>query len=1172
MDRNSSIGLVDHRHARSAAAISAQVVQVVSFDVFDTLIHRNAFEPKDIFSRVSKHRTLVSHPLTSRFAMLRAKAERDLRLRFKAQGKQIDPTLSQIYEELAVLSGESLESVYKFRDVELQTELASALSRNPIKSLYDYAQALGKIIVLCSDMYLPRATIEAMLNKCGYTGPHELFLSCEIGVTKKHGTVFDHIASALDVAPSAIVHFGDNAISDVKRAEAAGWKAMKTPSLQELFFAQNEALIGLFPTFKSAGQIKSEATRQNYALLWRYIFGDQVDAEGNADCIGSPRGFGYVALGPFLLSLSLWMLRQAKQKNIDHIAFLARDGHLPIQSTRMLAEALNQDIALTYLPISRRAVFPYFLHQPGGIEYILSIRYDPRQTIGRFLRERFGQTAFDIFVDAAKSTSGLEPESFIKDHSDFVFDLMRTNLETLRDATAQQYQFLLKSYRESFPAGQKHALFDVGRKGTFQSVLSTISGEGLHGFYVVTDFEIQKNAPKRTYDSYLGMMDSRLNSKVPDTVLYEAFLSEKGGTYLGFDEAGQPVRDSASFTVDEQAFFDELHAGALEYIRDAIARFKQDVDDLEQEGFYASYALEHWPENASAVRLLQDICHEDSVSSPESKSLYDYFINPTRTDAQTLFPVRTERKRIMIYAPAITRVKGGAERIAARLANHLCETGYEVLVFSSGKENESIRSVYDLSPGVLVRNVNVNDLDRLSKLISSYNPDCGIVLASGPLIANIGRAFLKHEIPFMLSERASPSHSRKTYWKNFTEGDYFAVYEAATTAAVQFESYREEFPSHMRNRVSVISNPILTTTKRRTKRDKLIVCAARIWFEQKRQDVLMEAFGKVAERYPDWSLAFYGSTYGNDRKSLNELAKKLGVSDRVTISDPIESIHKEFERASIFVLPSAFEGFPNALAEALAAGAPSIGFAGCPGTNELIENNKNGLLVDDRDLQKLLSENSNGRKVSARLQSEQLVNRLAAALEQLMSNSSLRSDYSKAAFESMRRYDADRINKYWETEIASLIERDGAEFKTQREQFLSQISDRLNAAARGGAGGADAYGASRLGAPALDAEYRIDWQSALRIARSRPPSIVGRIKLALKKRSLQLTEKDRLDIALAPIGSIVLPPPPTFNERGYLTFNPDVEEAVRRGEIQSGYVHYLLHGHAEGRPRPTTGD
>lgn len=1141
---------------------------MISFDVFDTLIHRNVFEPKDIFARVAKNQKLTNHSLAARFAGLRAKAERDLRLRLRARGKQIDPTLSDIYDELAKISGESTHIVNQFRDVELQTELDSVLTRKPIKALYDYAQSLGKTVVLCSDMYLPRATIEAMLKRCGYVGPHELFLSCEIGFTKKHGTVFGHIASALNVAPGSILHFGDNGTSDVKRAETAGWNAMKTPSLQELFLSENEALKGLFPAFKNAGQIRSEATRQNYSLLWSYIYRDQVAADCANEAIKSPRGFGYVALGPFLLSLSLWMLRQAREKNIDHIAFLARDGHLPIQAARILAQALNQDISLSYLPISRRAIFPYFLHQPGGIEYILSIRSDPRQTVGKFLRERFGEVALEIFLEATAENQSFGPDAFIKDHLEYISDLMRSNLDRLRRATEEQNRALIKRYTDAFPEHQKHALFDVGRKGTFQSVLSAISRSKLHGFYVVTDFEIQKNAPKRAYDSFLGMMDGRLSAKVPDTVLYEAFLSEKGGSYIGFDDAGEPMRGPDDHSDDERFFFQELHDGALEFVRDAIDRFASDVDDMEQEGFYASYALEYWQENASAVELLQHVRHEDSVSSPDSKSLYDYFIKPRQTDAHTLFPVRTERKRVMIYAPAITRVKGGAERIATRLANHLCELDYEVLVFSSGKEQQTDRPVYDLNPAVLVRNVNVNDVQRLSELVSSYNPDGGIVLASGPLIANIGLAFLRQGIPFLLSERASPAHSIKTYWKNFTKDDYFAVYEAANQAAVQFESFREEFPEHMHKRVSVISNPIVTTAKRRTKRDKLIVCAARIWFQQKRQDILLEAFARVASQYPDWRLSFYGSTYGNDRSALRELANTLGVSNQVFISEPIENIHEELERASVFVLPSAFEGFPNALAEALAAGTPSIGFAGCPGTNELIQHSRNGLLVDDLDLQKLANDKSNGQSISPGLFRQQLVNRLAASLEHIMSNDKMRSDLSKAAFESMREFDAKQINKHWETEIASLIEQDGAVFKTQREQFLSRISDQLVATSRGSSARDARRAKVGMDARAIDVEYRRNWEEAIRMARSRQPSFVGRMKLALKKKSFALTEKERLDIALAPVGSIVLPPPSTFDEREYLTFNPDVQDAVRKGSIQSGYVHYLLHGHAEGRARP----
>lgn len=1162
MQRNSLIELMDNRHARSAAGILNEDIQVVSFDIFDTLLYRDVFEPKDIFARVAADERVRAHPLSKRFQELRAKSERVLRLRLKAQGKQTDPTLAEIYREFSKLVDEQPSKLNLFRDVELQLELDAVAPRKPIKALYQYAISQGKTVVLCSDMYLPRATIEAMLEKCGYLGPHELFLSCDIGATKKHGTVFGQISSSLDVPASAIFHFGDNAVSDIKRAEEAGWKAMKTPSMQELFFAANDDLKGLFPVFRRPSDVKSNATRQNYSLVWSHLYEDQVEPTGAVDIVSKAHGFGYVALGPFLLSLSLWVLRNARQKQIDHVAFLARDGFLPIKAVTMLAEALGQRTEFSYLPISRRAIFPYFLHQPGGIDYILSIRFDPRQTIGLFLKERFGQVGLDLFLDAASENSSLSAEAFVKDHFDFVAELMKINITTLRTSTEQRYQSLVKEYKTALPAGKKHALFDVGRKGTFQSVLSGISGASLHGFYVVTDYAIQTNAPKRAYDSFLGMMDNRLNAKVPDTVLYEAFLSERGGSYTGFDENGKAIRDESSDGDEELQFFEALHGGAMEFVQDAVARYGADVDDLEQEGFYASYALENWTENPAVSDLLMDVRHEDSVSIPESKSLYEYFVKPRSIDANTLFPVRTNRKRIMIYAPAMTRIKGGAERIAARLANHMNDAGYEVLVFSSGNENDSIVPVYEIKPGVIIRNVDVKDVERLAILISAYKPDAGIVLASGPLVAKLGLAFLKNEVPFLLSERASPTHSMNTYWKGFSEEDYYAVYEAASMVAVQFDSFRDEFPVHMQNRVSVLSNPIVSVEKRKSKRNKTIVCAARIWFEQKRQDLLLRAFGKIADKYPDWSLEFYGASYEQDKNALVRLSSELEISKQVHISDPIDNISEKLENASIFVLPSAFEGFPNALAEALAVGAPSIGFAGCPGTNELIENGRNGLLVDDRDIVNLAGAGRAKAKINEKLVNQQLVDRLAAALEQLMSNDALRNKMSKAAFDSMKMYGAAEMNGAWQAKIENLLAEDGAAFKTQRADYLHKISSRLK-------GGASRRETAASQSPIdIDLEYRRDWDHLLSQVKSKRPPLIGYLKTALKTRTLPLSDEDLLQIAIAPNGKIYLEIPNSFDEFAYLEMYPDVGEAVRSRKIQSGFVHYMLAGHEEGRVRP----
>lgn len=1170
MDRNTNgtVKFVDNRHARCIALVKRETIKLVSFDLFDTLIVRKVFSPKDLFHQIPNRPGFPPKAKTVDFAALRVRAEHQLRKRWQREGRSLDPTLDMIYEEFHSITRLDEALINAIKKIECAAEVETAEPRMLIKQIYDAAIATGKHVAISTDMYLPRAIIDEILKKCGYDADHHVYLSSEVGFTKKHGTLYPFLARTYELEPDECAHFGDNVKSDVKMAEKAGWNTMKIWSIGDSFLSTPNVLTGLVPAFATERDLPGAASKANYQLIANRLFGDRVSPRSESSAANLSAGdFGYTALGPFLLTLCLWILRLSRQKGMDHVAFLARDGHLPIEAARLLAKATGESTELSYLPISRRVLFPYFVTQPGGLERVLSIRYDPRQTVEAFLKERLGAGALELFESNGLACSGVTLRSFMKDHHDYVCGLLRDNLDALQIAASEDADNLLKYYRATLPKKGGTALFDVGRKGTFQAVLSQITGQALHGFYVVTDYAIMENAPGRAFDSLLGMIDGRAQLKNPDTILYEALLSEKGGSYIGFEADGSPRRAEPHVTPQEAEFFDAVHDGALDYIKDAIEAHGDKVGDLEQESFYAAYGLEHWPDNKAAVELLSSVRHEDSISSPEAKSLKDYFIKRPVVDDSVLFPPKGERKRIMIYSPALTRIKGGAERIAARLANHLCGQGYEVLAFSSGDRGGSTEPVYPLEPGVLVRNVNVRDINAMSKMVAAFQPDCGLVLASGPPVIRLSMAFLQHRVPYLLSERASPEHALQAYWKGATADDYVDVYEAATLASVQFDSFRDAFPEHMQGRVEVLSNPIVRPPPPSQNRERLIVCAARIWFEQKRQDILLRAFARVANDFPDWRLSFFGAPKGVEDQNLRALAQELGVEGRVEISGPIADIHAQFEKASIFVLPSKFEGFPNALAEALSAGAPSVGFASCPGTNELIINGENGVLVDDKDIDDLRNEVGERRRVDQDFLRDELANRLGRALAEIMGDKDWRTKASKAAYESMARYDEKAMNKAWEEVVVSLSGMDGALYATQRLRALEAIQARLD-----GGGSRRAVEARRPSAPTEVGGGFGDYEQAVRFLRAAPVSLDARARLFVKKRfQANGAAEDAIlfDTLLAPRGNIVLPIPEDFDETAYLAGNADVAVAVAQGQVQSGYVHYVRFGAAEGRKRPT---
>lgn len=124
-----------------------------------------------------------------------------------------------------------------------------------------------------------------------------------------------------------------------------------------------------------------------------------------------------------------------------------------------------------------------------------------------------------------------------------------------------------------------------------------------------------------------------------------------------------------------------------------------------------------------------------------------------------------------------------------------------------------------------------------------------------------------------------------------------------------------------------------------------VLCVGRI-SRQKAQDVLIDAFARIAAQLPDWRLAFVGE--GNV-DALAARARALGLQDRIDWIGPTQDIWDEYRRSDIFVLPSRHEGTPNALLEALACGLPCVVSDATAGALQYIFDDETGLVVPVED-------------------------------------------------------------------------------------------------------------------------------------------------------------------------------------------------------------------------------
>lgn len=289
---------------------------VISFDIFDTLIFRPFAVPSDLFYFVGEK---LNYP---DFKTIRTEAERTVR---RINGGEV--TLKDIYDFISAKTGIDSETC---QQAELSIEYNLCTANPYMKKVWEFAKLSGKKIVLTSDMYLPSDSIKKILERNGYSGYDEMFISCECGCGKYNGELYDHIKKKLKT--DSISNIGDNIGSDVRAARKHGIHAIEYKNVNSrgnIFRPKN-----MSPVIGSAysGIVNRRLYRgdRSYSPAYEY-------------------GFKYGGL--LILGFCEFIHKIANKKNADKLLFFSRDGYI----VKKIYDKLYPDSNTEYVYWSRNA-------------------------------------------------------------------------------------------------------------------------------------------------------------------------------------------------------------------------------------------------------------------------------------------------------------------------------------------------------------------------------------------------------------------------------------------------------------------------------------------------------------------------------------------------------------------------------------------------------------------------------------------------------------------------------------------------------------------------------------------------------------------------------------------------------------------------------------------------
>lgn len=618
--------------------INDKQVKVVSFDVFDTLISRPFYDPKDLFILLDHE---FSKPTNNKFSIAFSK------MRVIAEGKARngsskltngeDITLSEIYEVIKNTFHISSDIVSAMYDLENQLEIKFCKVRETGKELYEFAKYTGKRIVITSDMYLELDTVEEILKRNGYQDYEKLFLSSKERSLKYSGNLFKKMLRFVKVKPEQVLHIGDTFQSDINGANSVGIQTFFLPKAKEAFEnkingiqTNNSAWPDkyIFEPFISQGSARNNFGYRTMLSLVANKFFDNPFVTFNtaSDFNSNPYFIGYYNVGMHCIGLVKWLYENCRRLGYKNIYFLARDGYLPKLIFDIYQRNCTHKINSFYLYGSRSTVLPFMVQEKADLfDLPLEKNNHTPLSICRML-----DFCLDLKGNPEEelSDAGFVYDGRFKNDNEFYSFIAYLADNYFSQEKLKQYQKPLSAYYSCIK--EDSVLFDMGYSGRIQQAISYAVGHPVDAFYVHMDNDrsnrlVEKNGFS-IYSYYNGVPAST-------GVLREYLLSDVNPscTRIVYNTTGE-----LDFIIDESEpkypstfITNAIHRGAIDLANDFISTFANCYETFEFNPLELSAPFEYFLRFAKTEdrKFLSLVEMEDKCYGNLSSVRADRFFN-----------------------------------------------------------------------------------------------------------------------------------------------------------------------------------------------------------------------------------------------------------------------------------------------------------------------------------------------------------------------------------------------------------------------------------------------------------------------------------------------------------------------------------------------------------------
>ena len=538
------------------------IYDIVSFDVFDTLILRPFSEPTDLFY-------ILGHQLNYLdFARIRQEMEWKARQKKYKTKKHYEVNLDEIYTILSDETGLD-KNTAMHKEVALENTYCFA---NPyMKEVVWELLKLKKKIIISSDMYLNTKQIQTLLTTCGYPEFAAYYVSCDMEASKNKGDLYDLI-KAKEGENKTYIHIGDNYAADIEQAKKHGL-------CTELY--TNVNYVGM------------PYRAEDMSVITGGIYRGLVNAHihnGLKEYIREYE-FGYIYGGLFVTGYCQFIHEYAQKYKIDKLLFLARDGDILLKAYQKLyPEDCGKS---TYVYWSRLAAtkltakhykydyFRRFLYHKVNQKYTL--------------KKIFASMELDHMLDTLCETSRFTRET----------ELMDSNVEKVRIYLMQHWEAVLMHYEEQVVAGKQYyaeilqnsktaVAIDIGWAGSGAIALDYLVNEEWELHCPITGIiagtNTCHNAEPHASETFLQSkkLVSYLYSQRENRDLWKFHDSGKGHNLYWEMLLDAPVGSFKGFCLDDNGKYEcqfkepPMHSEKIEEIQRGILDFVGQYGELQE--------------------------------------------------------------------------------------------------------------------------------------------------------------------------------------------------------------------------------------------------------------------------------------------------------------------------------------------------------------------------------------------------------------------------------------------------------------------------------------------------------------------------------------------------------------------------------------------------------------